>query len=108
VSTLVAGARWAAGHPSGPQTAADIGMAIDTSLAMSAGHQPSGGRSSGSSGRSIRRSLRLVTTSSTLLKAGPAGGRQRRPSSAGAGVPSPFGGDSYLPSFLARLRNSSS
>ena len=62
----VAGVRWAAGHPSGRQTAVDTGMAIDASLAVSAGHQLSGGRSSGSSGRSIRRPLRLVTTSSTL------------------------------------------
>jgi hypothetical protein len=45
VSTLVAGVRSAAGHPSGPHTVADAGMAIDTSPAMSAGHQPSGGRS---------------------------------------------------------------
>jgi hypothetical protein len=45
VSTLVAGVRSAAGHPSGPQIAADTGIAIDTSLATSAGHQPSGGRS---------------------------------------------------------------
>jgi hypothetical protein len=37
--------------------------------------RPDGGHS-GSSGRSIRRSLRLVTTSSTLLKADPAGGRR--------------------------------
>jgi hypothetical protein len=44
VSTLVAGVRSAAGHPSGPQTAADTDMAIDTSLATSAGHQPSGGQ----------------------------------------------------------------
>jgi hypothetical protein len=45
VSTLVAGVRSAAGYPSGPQIAADTGIAIDTSLATSAGHQPSGGRS---------------------------------------------------------------
>jgi hypothetical protein len=39
VSTLVAGVLlWAAGHPSGPQIAADTGMAT------SAGHQPSAGR----------------------------------------------------------------
>ena len=50
----VAGVRSAAGHPSGPQTAADTGLAIDTSLAMSAGHQPSGRLVSGSGGRSIR------------------------------------------------------
>jgi hypothetical protein len=45
--------------------------------------RPDGGRS-GSGGRSIRRPVRLVTTSSTLLrflKAGPAGARLRRPSS---------------------------
>jgi hypothetical protein len=42
--TLVAGAREAAGHPSGLQIAANTGMAIDTSLATCAGHQPSGGR----------------------------------------------------------------
>jgi hypothetical protein len=41
--TLVAGAREAAGHPSGLQIAANTGMAIDTSLATCAGHQPSGG-----------------------------------------------------------------
>ena len=35
--------------------------------------RPDGGRS-GSSGRSIRRSFRVVTTSQRLLKAGPAGG----------------------------------
>ena len=46
MSTLVAGVRSAAGQPSGPQIAADTGIAIDTSLATSAGHQPSGGRSS--------------------------------------------------------------
>jgi hypothetical protein len=45
VSTLVAGVRSAAGHPSRPQTAADTGLAINTSLATSAGHQPSGGQS---------------------------------------------------------------
>jgi len=38
VSTLVAGVRSAAGQPSGPQIAADTGIAIDTSLATSAGH----------------------------------------------------------------------
>ena len=43
---------------------------------------PEGGRS-GSSGRSIRRSFRLVATSSTLPQGQPAGGRLRRPSSAG-------------------------
>jgi hypothetical protein len=42
------------------------------------------GRMITSGGRSIRRWCRLVTTSSTLLKAGPAGGRLRRPSSAGS------------------------
>jgi hypothetical protein len=45
VSTLVAGVRSAAGYPSGPQIVADTGIAIDTSLATCAGHQPSGGRS---------------------------------------------------------------
>jgi hypothetical protein len=39
VSALVAGVREAAGHPSGPEIAADTG------LAMRAGHQPSGRRS---------------------------------------------------------------
>jgi hypothetical protein len=38
----MAGARDAAGHPSGPEIAADTGLAIDTSLATCAGHQPSG------------------------------------------------------------------
>jgi hypothetical protein len=47
VSALVAGVREAAGHPSGPQIAADTGLAIDTSLATCAGHQPSGRRSFG-------------------------------------------------------------
>jgi hypothetical protein len=45
VSTLVAGLRSAAGHPSGPQTAADPDTAIDTSLATSSGHQPYQGQS---------------------------------------------------------------
>jgi hypothetical protein len=45
VSTLVAGARSVAGQPSGPEIAADTGMTIDTSLAVPAGHQPSGRRS---------------------------------------------------------------
>jgi hypothetical protein len=40
VSALVAGVREAAGHPSGPEIAADTG------LAMRAGHRPSGRRSS--------------------------------------------------------------
>jgi hypothetical protein len=54
VSTLVAGVLlWAAGHPSGPQIAADTGMAIDTSLATCAGHHPSGHHPSG--GRSFRK-----------------------------------------------------
>jgi hypothetical protein len=39
VSALVAGVRAAAGHPSGPEIAADTG------LATCAGHAPSGGRS---------------------------------------------------------------
>ena len=39
MSALVAGVREAAGHPSGPQIAADTG------LATRAGHQPSGRRS---------------------------------------------------------------
>jgi hypothetical protein len=45
VSTLAAGVRKGAGHPSGPQIAADTGMAIDTSPATCTGHQPSGRRS---------------------------------------------------------------
>jgi hypothetical protein len=40
VSALMAGVRAAAGHPSGPEIAADTG------LATRAGHQPSGRRSS--------------------------------------------------------------
>jgi hypothetical protein len=44
VSTLATGVREAAGHLSGPQTA-DTGLAIDTSPATCAGHQPSGRRS---------------------------------------------------------------
>jgi hypothetical protein len=45
VSTLMAGVPSAAGHPSGRQTAADTGMAIDTSLVTGAGYQPFGRRS---------------------------------------------------------------
>jgi hypothetical protein len=44
VSTLVVGVPSVAGHPSGRQTAADTGMAIDTSPVMCAGHQLSGRR----------------------------------------------------------------
>jgi hypothetical protein len=40
VSALMAGVREAAGHPAGPEIAADTG------LATRAGHQPSGRRSS--------------------------------------------------------------
>jgi hypothetical protein len=45
VSTLMVGVRSAAGHLSGRPIAADTGMAIDTSPATCAGHQPSGRRS---------------------------------------------------------------
>jgi hypothetical protein len=69
VSTLVAGVQSSAGHPSGPQSPQTPGMAIDTSLPrVPDTSRPDSGRS-GSSGRSIRRSFRLVATSSTLLKA---------------------------------------
>jgi hypothetical protein len=76
VSTLVAGVRAAAGHPSGPQTATDTGLAIDTSLATSAGHQPSGGRSfrKQRTGQSADGSGSLELPL-LFLKAGPAGGR---------------------------------
>jgi hypothetical protein len=45
VSTPVAGEREATGYCPGRQSAVDTGMAIDTSLARCAGHQPSGERS---------------------------------------------------------------
>jgi hypothetical protein len=62
-------------------------MTVDTSRPhVPDTRRPDGGHS-GSGGRSIRRSL--VTTFSTLLKAGPAGGRLRRPSSAGNGTTGP-------------------
>jgi hypothetical protein len=74
VSMLVSGVRKAAGHPSGAQT-----MAIDTSPASCAGHQPSGRRSfrKQPDGQSADRSLQLPLL---LLKAGlraAALGRQR-------------------------------
>jgi hypothetical protein len=82
VSGLVVGVREATGHSSGPQIAADPSMTVDTSRPhVPDTRRPDGGHS-GSGGRSIRRWL--VTTFSTLLKAGPAGGRLRRPSSAGS------------------------
>jgi hypothetical protein len=81
VSALVAGVREAAGHASEPEIAADTGL-------KRAGHQPrpDGGRS-GSSGRSIRRSFRLVTISSTLPQGRPCG-RQRHDGHQGTGLPS--------------------
>jgi hypothetical protein len=45
VSTPLAGVREATGYCLGRQIAVDTGMAIDTSLAKGAGHQPSGERS---------------------------------------------------------------
>jgi hypothetical protein len=45
VSTSVAGPREATGCCPGRQIVMDTGMAIDTSLATCAGHQPSGERS---------------------------------------------------------------
>jgi hypothetical protein len=56
-----------AAHLSGCEAAADTSMATYT------GHWPSDGGHSGSSGRSIRRSFRLVTTSSTLPQGRPCG-----------------------------------
>jgi hypothetical protein len=84
VSTLLAGVQEATGHLSGRQTAVDTSMATDPSPATCAGHQPS-----------RRRSFRKQRTADPLtgptrynflyssFKAGPAGGRLRRPSSAG-------------------------
>jgi hypothetical protein len=73
VSTLVAACgRRPATHPRRP-TAADTTMAIDTARPrVPDTSRPDGGRS-GSSGRSIRQSLRLVTTSSTLAQGRPCG-----------------------------------
>jgi hypothetical protein len=45
MSTPVTGVREATGYCPGCQSAVDTGMAIDTSLARCAGHQPSGERS---------------------------------------------------------------
>jgi hypothetical protein len=76
MSTLVAGVQEAAGHPSGPQIA-DTGLAINTTLTASAGHQSSG-----------QWSFRKQRTVNPLMvparynflycsfKAGPAGSRQ--------------------------------
>jgi hypothetical protein len=67
----------------GPQIAADTTIDSDTSLAMYAGHQPSRRAvvAEAADGQSADRSLQL---SLLFLKAGPAGGRLRRPSSAGS------------------------
>jgi hypothetical protein len=83
MSALVAGVRETTGHLSGRQTAADTSPATDASLATCAGHQPSG-----------RRSFRKQRTVNPLMastrynflyspQGRPAGGRLRRPSSAG-------------------------
>jgi hypothetical protein len=75
----------AAAHPSGTSIAADTTMDSDTSLAMYAGHQPSRrGDRCASSGRSIRRSFRLVATSSNLPQGCPPA-RQRHDGHRGIG-----------------------
>jgi hypothetical protein len=87
VSTPVAGVREATGYCPGRQIVVDTGMAIDTALARCAGHQPSGERS-------LERPFRKQRTVNPLMvparynflyssQGRPAGGRLRRPSSAG-------------------------
>jgi hypothetical protein len=68
----------------GPQIAADTTMDSDTSLAMYAGHQPSRRAivAEAADGQSADRSDSLQLPL-LFLKSGPAGGRLRRPSSAG-------------------------
>ena len=84
LSTLMAGLRSAAGHRPGSQSAADTGMAAtpawprvpDSSRSVWVVPEAADGQSADGSG-----SLQLPLL---LLKAGPAGGRLRRPSSAGS------------------------
>jgi hypothetical protein len=78
VSTLVAGVHKATGHLSRRQTAVDTSLRTDTRPATCAAHRLSGRQSSGSSGRSIRRSL-LVTGSSTLPQGRPRPATTRPP-----------------------------
>ena len=76
---LVADVRSAAGHPSEAQTAVDTRMAIDTSSAAHAVHSlPEATVPEAADGQSAARYNFLY-----ILKAGPAGGRLRRPSLAG-------------------------
>jgi hypothetical protein len=77
VSTLVAGVRSAAGHPSEPKIAADTGVAIDTSLATSAGHQPSGGQWFRKQRTVNPLVVPAVGTSSARPQGRPAGGTRR-------------------------------
>jgi hypothetical protein len=85
VSMLVAGVRWGGGTSVRDlKIAAGTTMDSDTSLAMYAGHQPSRRAivAEAADGQSADRSDSLQLPL-LFLKSGPAGGRLRRPSSAG-------------------------
>jgi hypothetical protein len=86
VSTLVAGVRSAAGHPSEPKIAADTGVAIDTSLATSAGHQPSGGQWFRKQ-RTVNPPI--VPARYNFLQAGPVGGLRPGSHKTATGAPAP-------------------